>query len=81
MTTQKQKKSLSVICIAKGSEYQITTDNETYNLVKMADFQNWDINYYNKDEDRNYYIITFTTLKECKEFLLTHKKSEMRIFP
>lgn len=80
MTTQKQRKSLLSIPVIRGSEYKILMENETYILTKMAKVQNWDINYYNKDEDRNNYIITFTTLKECEEFLLTHKKSEMRIF-
>ena len=73
MTTQKQRKSLLMIPVIRGSEYKILMNNETYILTKMAKFQNWDINLYNADEDRENYIITFGTLKECSEFLLTYK--------
>ena len=73
MTTQKQRKSLLSIPVIRGSEYKILMDNETYILEKWDRFQNWDINLYNADEDRENYIITFGTLKECYEFLLTYK--------
>jgi uridine kinase len=52
-------------------EYTVKIKDDYYRLTKMEHVQNWDIEKFNPDSVREFdYEITFTTLKECKNYLL-----------
>ena len=68
MKTQNQRKSLLSIPVIRGKEYKILINDKTYNLVKKGKV--WEVNYYNKHEDKNHNIDAFTTLNKCYEFLI-----------
>jgi len=52
-------------------EYECVIGKDKYVFTKMANIQNWDIEKYNPESVREYdYLITQTTLNECKNFII-----------
>jgi len=51
-------------------EYTCDINENHYRMTKMAKCQNWDIDKYNPNSIREYDLeVTFTTLRECKDYL------------
>jgi hypothetical protein len=51
-------------------EYLCQINEYNYRMTKMANCQNWDIEVHDATTLSEYrYLITFTTLRECKDYL------------
>jgi hypothetical protein len=60
-------------------EYTVKVNDEYYRLTKMEYVQNWDIEKFNPDSAREFdYVITFSTLRECKDYLSEIHKVDIK---